>query len=122
MPDWFSWGTRYERTCRPTRSPGPLGPSAPAGITKEEMLALLKENNEVSKSELKLMLDDSIAVLKVDIKNLRREIRKAPFIQVALQPLGAPTLVPVVRILPRRGARRGAVRGRRCGLDGPRTS
>lgn len=84
MPDWFSWGTRYERTCRPTRSPGPLGPSAPAGITKEEMLALLKENNEVSKSELKLMLDDSIAVLKVDIKNLRREIRKAPFIQVAL--------------------------------------
>lgn len=84
MPDWLSWGTRYERTCRSTRSPGPLGPSAPAGITKEEMLALLKRNNEVLKSELKPMLDDSIVVLKVDIKNLRREIRKAPFIQEAL--------------------------------------
>lgn len=85
-------GPRGERGMRGPAGPqgpsGPPGPSAAAGITKEEMLALLKDNNEVLKSELKSelksMLDDSIAGLKVDIENLRKEVRKAPFIQEAL--------------------------------------
>ncbi|AFR92991.1 hypothetical protein C343_00878 [Cryptococcus neoformans C23] len=92
MPDWFSWGTRYERTCRPTRSPDPLGPSAPAGITKEEMLALLKENNEVSKSELKPMLDDSIAVLKMDIKIYEGRSERLLLYRWLYNPLGRPHL------------------------------
>lgn len=71
----------------PQGPPDPPGPSALADITKEEMLALLKNNNESLESELKLelkselksMLDDSIAGQKMDIENLRKEIRKAPF-------------------------------------------
>ncbi|OXL11345.1 hypothetical protein C348_00867 [Cryptococcus neoformans Gb118] len=50
-------GPRGERGMRGPAGPqgpsGPPGPSAAAGITKEEMLALLKDNNEVLKSELK---------------------------------------------------------------------
>ncbi|AFR99099.2 hypothetical protein C343_07084 [Cryptococcus neoformans C23] len=74
-------GPRGERGVRgtvgpagPQGPPGPPGPPAPAGITKEEMLVLFKE----FKQEVKSMLDDTTAGLKMEIK-------KAPYIQEALR-------------------------------------
>lgn len=73
-------GPRGERGVRgtvgpagPQGPPGPPGPPAPAGITKEEMLVLFTE----FKQEVKSMLDDTTAGLKMEIK-------KAPYIQEAL--------------------------------------
>ncbi|KAE8538026.1 hypothetical protein D1P53_006093 [Cryptococcus gattii VGV] len=59
----------------------PSGPPAPLGITKEEILVLFKE----FKQEVKTMLDDSHAALKMELENLRKEIKKAPSIQKALR-------------------------------------
>ncbi|KIR41208.1 hypothetical protein I313_02325 [Cryptococcus deuterogattii Ram5] len=80
-------GPRGERGVRGPTGPagsqgprGPPGPPAPLGITKEEMLVLFKE----FKQEVKSILEGSIAGLKVDIENLRKEIKIAPFIQEAL--------------------------------------
>ncbi|KIR55970.1 hypothetical protein I315_01852 [Cryptococcus gattii Ru294] len=78
-------GPRGERGVRgPTGSAGSQGPQdppAPVGITKEEILVLFNE----FKQEAKTMLDDSTAGLKMDIENLRKEIKLAPFIQDALR-------------------------------------
>lgn len=80
-------GPRGERGVRGPTGPagsqgprGPPGPPAPLGITKEEILVLFKE----FKQEVKSILEGSIAGLKVDIENLRKEIKIAPFIQEAL--------------------------------------
>lgn len=76
-----------ERGARGTTGPAgsqdpltPSGPPAPLGITKEGILVVFKE----FKQEIKTMLDDSHAALKMDIENFRKEIKKAPIIQDAL--------------------------------------
>lgn len=80
-------GPRGERGVRGPTGPagsqgprGPPGPPAPLGITKEEIRVLFNE----FKQEVKTMLDDSTAGLKMDFENLRKEIKLAPFIQDAL--------------------------------------
>ncbi|KIY30713.1 hypothetical protein I305_06865 [Cryptococcus gattii E566] len=71
-------GPRGERGVRgptgPAGSQGPQDPPAPVGITKEEILALFNG----FKQEAKTMLDDSTAGLKMDIENLRKEIKAPP--------------------------------------------
>lgn len=76
-----------ERGARGTTGPAgsqdprtPSGPPAPLGITKEEIPVLSKEFMQ----EIKTMLDDSHAALKMDIEKFRKEIKKAPIIQDAL--------------------------------------
>ncbi|KIR77054.1 hypothetical protein I306_05992 [Cryptococcus gattii EJB2] len=76
-----------ERGARGTTGPAgsqdsrtPSGAPAPLGITKEEILVLFKEFMQ----EIKTMLDDSHAALKMDIEKFRKEIKKAPIIQDAL--------------------------------------